>query len=168
MTEEIYFRGVHNVTEFTRNELFVSFRQGGYQLSEASFYKKVEDMVNDSEIVRVGRNHYCLPNDKRQVYRHDYSELAEEVALQLEEQYPYLNFTIFEFVQMNDFVNHLVAHNVIFLSVESDTMEFVFDTLKEKYPGMTWKQCSPDSLTMLIIIIPKLPARITSPSGTSP
>ena len=135
MTEEIYFRGVHNVTEFTRNELFVSFRQGGYQLSEASFYKKVEDMVNDSEIVRVGRNHYCLPNDKRQVYRHDYSELAEEVALQLEEQYPYLNFTIFEFVQMNDFVNHLVAHNVIFLSVESDTMEFVFDTLKEKYPG---------------------------------
>ena len=47
MTEEIYFRGVHNVTEFTRNELFVSFRQGGYQLSEASFYKKVEDMVND-------------------------------------------------------------------------------------------------------------------------
>ena len=65
MTEEIYFRGVHNVTEFTRNELFVSFRQGGYQLSEASFYKKVEDMVNDSEIVRVGRNHYCLPNDKR-------------------------------------------------------------------------------------------------------
>lgn len=69
MTEEIYFRGVHNVTEFTRNELFVSFRQGGYQLSEASFYKKVEDMVNDGEIVRVGRNHYCLPNDKRQVYR---------------------------------------------------------------------------------------------------
>ena len=52
MTEEIYFRGVHNVTEFTRNELFVSFRQGGYQLSEASFYKKVEDMVNDGEIVR--------------------------------------------------------------------------------------------------------------------
>ena len=56
MTEEIYFRGVHNVTEFTRNELFVSFRQGGYQLSEASFYKKVEDMVNDGEIVRVGRD----------------------------------------------------------------------------------------------------------------
>ena len=96
MTEEIYFRGVHNVTEFTRNELFVSFRQGGYQLSEASFYKKVEDMVNDGEIVRVGRNHYCLPNDKRQVYRLDNSELAELVAWQLVEQYPYLNFTFFD------------------------------------------------------------------------
>ena len=37
--------------------------------------------------------------------------------------------------------------------------------LKEKYPGMTWKQCSPDSLTMLITIIPNLPVRITSLSG---
>ncbi len=135
MTEEGYFRGVNNVTEFTRNELFDSFRQGGYQLSEASFYKKVEDMVNSGEIVRVGRNRYCLPNDKRQLYRHDYSKLAEEVASYVEEQYPYLDFTIFEFVQMNDFVNHLVAHNVIFLSMESDVMEFVFDSLKEKYPG---------------------------------
>lgn len=135
MTEEAYFRGVNNVTEFTRNELFDSFRQGGYQLSEASFCKKIEDMVNYGEIVRVGRNRYCLPNDKQQVYGHDYSELAEEVASHIEEQYPYLDFTIFEFVQLNDFVNHLVAHNVIFLSVESDTMEFVFDSLKEKYPG---------------------------------
>ena len=135
MIEEVYFRGVNNVTEFTRNELLNSFRQGGYRLSESSFYKKVEDMVNAGEIVRVGRNRYCLPDGKQQVYRHDYSELAKEVASHIEEQYPYLDFTIFEFIQMNDFVNHLVAHNVIFLSVEPDVMEFVFDSLKEKYPG---------------------------------
>lgn len=135
MTEEIYFRGVSNIDEFTRDELFESFRQGGYQLSEASFYKNVGKMVNSGEIVRVGRNRYCSPNNKQQIYSHDYSELAEEVALHIEEQYPYLDFTIFEFAQMNDFVNHLVAHNIIFLSVESDTMDFVFDSLKEKYLG---------------------------------
>lgn len=88
-------------------------------------------MVNSGEIIRVGRNRYCLPNDKQQVYTYEYSELAEEVASYIEEQYPYLDFSIFEFVQMNDFVNHLVAHNVIFLSVESDTMDFVFDSLKK-------------------------------------
>lgn len=135
MTEEAYFRGVSNKGEFTRNELLESFRQGGYQLGKASFYKKVEDMVNSGEIIRIGRNCYCLPNGKQHVYSHRYSELAEEVASHIEEQYPYLDFSIFEFIQMNDFVNHLVAHNVIFLSVESDTMEFVFDSLKVKYPG---------------------------------
>lgn len=135
MTEEKFFRGVSDMSRFTRNELLKSFRQAGYQLSEASFYKKVESMVNFGEIIRVGRNRYCLPNGKQQVYSHRYSELVEEVASYIEEQYPYMDFTIFEFVQMNDFVNHLVAHNVIFLSVDSDTMDFVFDSLKEKYPG---------------------------------
>lgn len=135
MTEKTYFKGVSNKDDFTRNELLESFRKGGYQLSEASFYKNVENMVNAGELVRISRNHYCLPNGKQQVYSHDYSELAKEVASNIEEQYPYLDFTIFEFVQMNDFVNHLVAHNVVFLSVESDVMEFVFDSLKERYPG---------------------------------
>lgn len=165
MTEEAYFKGVNNVTEFTRNELFDSFRQGGYQLSEASFCKKIEDMVNYGEIVRVGRNRYCLPNDKRQVYSHDYSELAEEVASHIEEQYPYLGFAIFEFVQMNDFVNHLVAHNVIFLSVESDTMEFVFDSLKEKYPGKVlinptvdiYHQYWSDNMVVIVKLITEAP-----------
>ncbi|MDD7402793.1 MAG: DUF6577 family protein [Butyribacter sp.] len=135
MIEKAYFKGIINIDEFTREELLESFRKGGYQLSEASFYKKVENMVNAGELVRIGRNRYCLPNGKQQVYSYDYSELTEEVASYIVGKYPYLDFTIFELVQMNDFVNHMMAHNVIFLSVESDVMDFVFDSLKEKYPG---------------------------------
>ena len=135
MTEEAYFKGLNDVTEFTRGELLDSFHQGGYQLKEASFYKKIEDMVSSGEIIRLGRNRYCLPNEKHQVYRYDYSDLAKEVASQVEKQFPYLSFSIFEFIQMNDFVKHLVAHNVVFLSVESEAIDFVFGSLKEKYPG---------------------------------
>ena len=94
-------------------------------------------MVNLGEIIRIGRNRYCLPNGKQIVYNHKYSELAEEVAVYVGEMFPYLDFSIFELTQMNDFVNHLVAHNVIYLSVESDVMDFVFDSLKEKYQGNT-------------------------------
>lgn len=135
MEKEHYFDVISHSAEFTRKELLESFRQGGYQLSEASFYKKVEDMVNSGEIIRIGRNRYSLPNGKQNVYSHKYSELAEEVAVYVGEMFPYLDFSIFELIQMNDFVNHLVAHNVIYLSVESDVMDFVFDSLKEKYPG---------------------------------
>lgn len=135
MGKEHYFDGICHSAEFTRKELLESFRKGGYQLSEASFYKKVEDMVNLGEIIRIGRNRYCLPNGKQIVYNHKYSELAEEVAVYVGEMFPYLDFSIFELTQMNDFVNHLVAHNVIYLSVESDVMDFVFDSLKEKYQG---------------------------------
>ncbi len=135
MTEKRYFEGVSGITQFTRKELLESFRMAGYMLSEASFYKRMEELVKGGQIIRVGRNAYSLPDDKRLLYEHKYSELAEEVAQEISEEYPYVNFSIFEFVQLNDFVNHLIAHNVIFLSVDAEVMEFIFESLKEKYPG---------------------------------
>ena len=135
MLEKRYYDGLLDVTRFTRKELLESFRMAGYMLSEASFYKKVEELVKNGQIIRVGRNVYSLPDDKRLTYEYKYSELAEAVAQEIAQQYPYVNFSIFEFVQLNDFVNHLIAHNVIFLSVEADIMEFVFETLRDKYPG---------------------------------
>lgn len=135
MLEKRYYDGLLDVTRFTRKELLESFRMAGYMLSEASFYKKVEELVKNGQIIRVGRNVYSLPDDKRLVYEYKYSELAEEVAQEIAQQYPYVNFSIFEFVQLNDFVNHLIAHNVIFLSVEAEIMDFVFETLRDKYPG---------------------------------
>lgn len=135
MLEKRYYDGLLDVTRFTRKELLESFRMAGYMLSEASFYKKVEELVKNGQIIRVGRNVYSLPDNKRLAYEYKYSELAEEVAQEIAQQYPYVNFSIFEFVQLNDFVNHLIAHNVIFLSVEADIMDFVFETLRDKYPG---------------------------------
>lgn len=135
MLEKRYYDGLLDATRFTRKELLESFRMAGYMLSEASFYKKVEELVKNGQIIRIGRNVYSLPDDKRLAYEYKYSELAEEVAQEIAQQYPYVNFTIFEFVQLNDFVNHLIAHNVIFLSVEAEIMDFVFETLRDKYPG---------------------------------
>lgn len=135
MLEKRYYDGLLDVTRFTRKELLESFRMAGYMLSEASFYKKVEELVKNGQIIRIGRNVYSLPDDKRLTYEYKYSELAEEVAQEIAQQYPYVNFSIFEFVQLNDFVNHLIAHNVIFLSVEAEIMDFVFETLRDKYPG---------------------------------
>ncbi|MCF0113964.1 MAG: hypothetical protein HUJ56_01320 [Erysipelotrichaceae bacterium] len=130
-----YFSGLGNKTEFNRDELLNSFRQGGYKLSDVSFYKQVETMVSSGEIIRVGKNRYCLPNENKQVYRPEYSKLGKEVAMMIQEQFPYMAFSVFELVQMNDFVNHLIGYNVIFLSVDAASMDFVFDSLKEKYPG---------------------------------
>lgn len=135
MLEKRYYDGLLDVTRFTRKELLESFRMAGYMLSEASFYKKVEELVKNGQIIRVGRNVYSLPDDKRLTYEYKYSELSETVAQEIAQQYPYVNFSIFEFVQLNDFVNHLIAHNVIFLSVEAEIMDFVFETLRDKYPG---------------------------------
>ncbi|MFR0770060.1 MAG: DUF6577 family protein [Dysosmobacter sp.] len=64
-----------------------------------------------------------------------YSDLATSVAGKIRETYPELDFRIFELVQLNEFVNHQIAHNAVFIFVEGDLGEYVFDTLKEEYAG---------------------------------
>ena len=47
----------------------------------------------------------------------------------------YPDFILFELILLNEFVNHQLAHNIIFVSVESEIMDFVFDALKGAYAG---------------------------------
>ena len=115
--------------------LLKSFREGGFELGNAAFCKKIESMIRECVLIRAGRNLYCIQQRDKRVYSHKYSELAVEIACLLKENYPLLDFSILELIQLNDFVNHQLAHNVLFLSVEADIMDFVFDTLKEQYPG---------------------------------
>lgn len=135
MTETKFFARLNDRNHFSRDELLRSFRAGGYILSSASFYKKVQEMLKTGEIIRVGRNVYCLPGEEKVIYEHLYSDLSLELADILIENHPYMAFSIFEMVQLNDFVNHQIAHNVICLSVDPEVIEFVFDTLKQRYPG---------------------------------
>lgn len=135
MTKPDYLKEVKNKPSFSRQELLQSFRNGGFELSEASFCKKITSMVRSGEILRVGKNVYSFPKEDVNPYAHEYSELAIEVAAILQEQFPLLDFSVLELIQLNDFVNHQIAHNVVFLSVESEIMDFVFDALKERYFG---------------------------------
>ena len=144
MTETHYFDGVKGKTSFSRQELLQSFRNGGFGLSDASFCKKLESMVKDEEIIRAGRNIYCFPKGNKAVYRHEYSALANAVAAFIKGQYPLLAFSILDLIQLNDFVNHQIAHNILLLSVETDIMEFIFDALKEQYPGKVFIEPTPE------------------------
>ena len=49
----------------------------------------------------------------------------------ISEKYPYIAFTVFETVLMNEFLNHLVAQNTIFIQAEKDIASYVFRYLQE-------------------------------------
>ena len=130
MTDSRYFEGVQNQRNFTRHQVLQSFRNAGYALSDSSFYKSFSMMVEEGKLARVGKGLYCFPDNNTKSYNHEYSALAVDVAALIQKQYPLVNFSLMELIQFNDFVNHQLAHNVLFLSVEPDAMEFVFEMLK--------------------------------------
>ena len=119
---------------FKMRDFFEVYYSDGGTLGEAALRKRVQELLNNGYISRIGRGIYCVSKNETEQYKYDYSELSCEVANIIKENHPYLNFTIFEQIQLNEFVNHQLAHNVIFLSIEDDLADFVFDTLKEVYP----------------------------------
>ena len=130
-----YLKILENKRTFSRTELKEVLRMNGEEIGEASFKVALQKLLKEGMIVRVGRNAYCVANSGIRMYDYEYSEEAQKVAECLNDKFPHLDFTIMDFVQLNEFVNHQLAHNVMFVSVEGDLGDFVFDALKEIYPG---------------------------------
>ena len=130
-----YLKILENEKSFSRSELMETMKNDGKNISEATFKVELQKLLKEGSIIRVGRNAYCVAKEGVRVYNYAYSDDAKNIAKILKEKFPLLNFTIMDFVQLNEFVNHQLAHNVIFVSVEADLGDFVFDVLKEAYPG---------------------------------
>lgn len=135
MANHNYLKTLEQYNSFNRDDLYQAMYNCGEKISEALLKVKLQDLLKSGKIMRVGRNAYCVPEEGMYQYEYNYSDLSKEVAKKILENHPYLDFTIFEIVQLNEFVNHQLAHNIVFVSVESDLGDFVFDTLKSEYPG---------------------------------
>ena len=116
----------------------------GLSVSDASFRYKLQKLISSGHIASVGHNAYYIARDNIHKYQHDYSEQAKSVITTVTEKYPKIKISIFELMQLNEFVNHQLAHNIIFASIESNFGEFVFDALKETHPGRVLIYPSPD------------------------
>lgn len=135
MLNEIGISLLKNKEPFGRQELFQVLEEQFKGLSQASYKLKMQRLLESGQIARAGRNLYCIPDHQVPIYDYGYSELAAEIQKTVYETHPFLEYRIFELVQMNEFLNHQIAHNAVFVFVEADLGNFVFETLKEKFPG---------------------------------
>ena len=95
----------------------------------------LEKLMVDGYIIRVGRNQYeaCNSKNKKSVYVNQYSKEAEEVVLLMKEKYPLLDYRVWELKWLNEFWNHQIAQNKIFIEVEHMGCDFVYMELSERY-----------------------------------
>lgn len=101
-------------------------------LSENSYHWMIGVLIRDGKLIREGYDSYSLGTEKvKKKFIPSYSDSAAKLITLIGEQYPYVQFTVFETVFMNDFLNHLIAQNTIFLQVEKESSIYVFRFLQE-------------------------------------
>lgn len=134
-TASAYLLNLENLQSFTRQALFKSINKSGRNISESSFKVLLSKLLDEGIIARSGRNAYYIPSDSKKQYFYSYSEYANEIAQTIRNASKDLDFTVIETYSLNEFLNHLIGKNTVFLYVEKDCESFVFELLNQKYPG---------------------------------
>lgn len=131
---------------FTRQALYNLFKENNKDLSYNSVGWIIDEGLKSNLLFKVGSDSYSRKKETRSTYSPRYSEFSKELLSKMEERFPELGYTLFETLLLNEFVNHLYAHNILVLQVEKDLCPFTFDFLNELFPGKVLYNLSSDNL----------------------
>ena len=125
---------------YPRKELISILKNENSEMSDNSLIWMIGYLVKRGKLVHIGRDQYTLSGRKKDEYSPVYSQSAVDIKNHIAGKYPAIGFTIFESTLLNEFLNHLIARNTIFVQTERDTSAFIFDFIRENVqPNVLYK-----------------------------
>ncbi|HYE82238.1 MAG TPA: DUF6577 family protein [Clostridia bacterium] len=123
-----------NKSVFTRNELKDYIKTQNPTLKDSTVGWILYDLCQQHVIQRVAHDTFKIydKDSSQKDYKADLSEDAGYILEFLKQQFPLLAFIIWETRAYNEFANHQMARNFIFVEVEKPLGESVFNALHEK------------------------------------
>ena len=131
---------------YTRASLLQCMHSTNPTLSMNSLQWAIGGMVKNGKLIHVGFDKYALPGAKALPhYTPVYSDTTRKLIAKIMHEYPYVQFVAFETVLMNEFLNHLIAQNTVFIQVDKETSIYVFRFLQDKgYQSLMYKPSKKD------------------------
>ena len=126
-----------NQKEYSRNELSKVFLREKPDLTDSAFRWTLYNLQQEQKLFRIDYDTYTRTKPKVLPEYHPlYTDKAKDVLNSLSLRFPeLLDFVVFESVLLNEFLNHQIAQNTIYIQVDKDISSFVFDSLQEDFSG---------------------------------
>ena len=131
---------------YSHRALMACLKEDFSTMPDSSLRWAIQGMLKDGRLKKRGYNEYAVNNgQERSEYRPTYSQSALELIGSLDGKYPYISFTVFETMLMNEFLNHLVAQNTVFIQAEKESNIFLFRFLQERgYADLMYRPSGKD------------------------
>ena len=123
--------------DFSTGEFIIEMKHENSNMARATAYKRLKELLDSEEIVRIGRGSYARVTKRH--YDYCLSTTAKSISLLIKNTYPLAKFQIWELNQMNEFINHHIEQNTIVLDVENKFEDPIFRLLFEKYTHVLYK-----------------------------
>ena len=132
---------------FTRNDLLAAAQETG-PFGAGRLRNLIASLLENGRIARVGRGLYSAAADiPSRTWEASYSPAGSEVVRILGEQFPLMEFRVWELSWLNDFLNHLAGRNIVFACIENDGCSFAFEELAAAMPGRVLLKPTPEEMS---------------------
>ena len=121
----------------SRQDILELIRETDSSFREGQLKRLLSYMIETSKIEHIGRNKYrkIVETVNTTRYENHYSENAQIIISIMQKEFPLVEYRIWELSWLNEFVNHQLARNYIFLEVEKDGCEFIFERIMTEFDG---------------------------------
>jgi predicted transcriptional regulator of viral defense system len=141
-----------NHKQFARKDLFAYFREHMSDVLPLSVSQQLNRLVQKSIVNRLERGIYQL-QDTRTLFIPQITTELRELNGNLKEHFPYTDFCLWYNNEITPFMHHIPNLRQIFVEVERDVINAVFDFLNENSEKSVF--LSPDSIDYNRYIIGK-------------
>jgi hypothetical protein len=124
---------------FSKNELISEIRQIKPDYNDENLKRSLSRLIKSGKLNRIAKGIYIVPKYKKLIYSYEsMNSTAIDVKNCIINDFPLIDFIMLEMVQFNEFMNHQIAQNTIFIETERDVDKAVFERLKENYNSVLY------------------------------
>lgn len=121
---------LYNLDHFTHKDFKNEILRTGIDMSINSSNRILARLIACQLIIRYKRDHYqTIKENLRFEFQYDLSFEANTIHQSISKTYPLITYQIWDLTVLNQFVYHLFGHNCIFVEVESNLEETIFEFL---------------------------------------
>ncbi len=117
-------------TYISRDDLKKYIRNKTNYEKESSIRWVIYHLVKNKKITKVNQ-HYFFNGYLKEFAPISFNKTKGKIEKVLKDKYPLLDIVIYESSILNEWLNHQISKNIIFVQTEKIYSEYVFDALKE-------------------------------------
>ena len=130
ITDILYFAA--KTSQFTRKELITYLEEQKQIVSPNALSIQLDRLLKSNELTRIERGVYSLHTTSNKNFIAFISDEIKQLNLQLKTQFPYADFCVWSSKTIAPYLHNIPNLNYIYIDVERDVTESVFDYLNSK------------------------------------
>ncbi|MFA5433354.1 MAG: DUF6577 family protein [Candidatus Paceibacterota bacterium] len=121
------FAFTHKV--FTRKELIFNLKNEDHIGLPGTLSEQLNRLLKSGHLVRIGRGVYKLPDENRKDFSVVCSEEIRQLNQQIKTMFPFVDYCLWSASTLVPYMRHIPNLNLLFVDVERDVVESVFNFL---------------------------------------